>query len=341
MQIINPLVHTTWNGTISSIPETTVFYTREWAQLLAHSYGYMPAFFLSRAGREINFLLPIMEVDSRLTGRRGIALPFTDFCAPYAKNKEIFDDGWAEIRRYGELHRWKYVEIRGGAELFSNETPSLVYLHHYLQLDEEKKLFAKLSSGHRRNLRKAQKNHLTISIDQSHQSLLDFYRLNCFTRKKHGLPPQPRHFFENFYKFLLNQQMATIVSAKFEHRTIAASVFLHFKDEVIYKYGASHPSYLNLRANHLVMWEAMKYFSEQGYQKLSFGKTDLSHAGLQRFKLGFGAEEEKINYYKCSFDGHQFVTDNAQESGWHTAIFRRMPIPLLKLMGRLLYKHVA
>ena len=35
-------------------------------------------------------LLPLMEVDSWLTGRRGISLPFTDECEPLYPDAESF-----------------------------------------------------------------------------------------------------------------------------------------------------------------------------------------------------------------------------------------------------------
>ena len=202
-------------------------------------------------------------------------------------------------------------------------------------------MFKKLSQGHRRNLKKASKNNLEILFENSLASIEDFYHLNCLTRKKHGLPPQPRLFFTNFYKYLVAENLATIVSAHYHGKKIASSVFLHFNKNVTYKYGASDPKYLNLRANHLVMWEAIKYFAERGFEKINFGKTEISNQGLRRFKLGFGAEEEKINYYKYSFSDNEFIEEKNLESGWHTAIFGKMPLPLLKLIGKILYRHVA
>lgn len=341
MEITNPLVHKNWNENLLSIPEASIFFTRQWAKVLADSFGYMPAFFLSRASREIDFLLPLMEVNSPLTGRRGIALPFTDFCAPYAKEKSIIANGISEIISHARSQKWKYVEIRGGEPPGADAYPSMTYLHHELNLAETSQLYQNLSKGHRRNIKKAQNNHLTVSIGQSEDNLETFFKLNCLTRKKHGLPPQPKRFFENFYKSLVKENMATLVSATYQQKPVAAAVFLHFKDQVIYKYGASDPKFLDLRANHLVMWKAINYFAELGFKNLSFGKTEPSNIGLRRFKLGFGAQENNINYYKFSISENRYIRENPKESGLHTALFRRMPVFMLRILGEMLYRHVA
>ncbi|NOZ61330.1 MAG: peptidoglycan bridge formation glycyltransferase FemA/FemB family protein [Calditrichaeota bacterium] len=311
--------------------------------MLAESYGYAPAFFLSRVGvgREIDFLLPVMEVRSRLTGRRGIALPFTDFCAPFAVDQKTFKGAFQEIIAHGKNRGWKFLEIRGGKKFLTSEQPSLTYFNHRLHLSSEEEMYKKFSQGHRRNIKKAKKNSLEICFENSLTSVEEFYRLNCLTRRKHGLPPQPKMFFENFYQFLVAENLATIVSARKENKTIAASVFLHFNGKVTYKYGASDPRYLNLRANHLVMWEAIKYFAERGFRTFGFGKTENTNQGLRRFKLGFGTEEEEISYYKFSFSQNKFIVEENPESGWHTVVFRKSPLPLLKLIGKILYRHVA
>ncbi len=341
LEIINPFSEKKWNNEIDNFAKASIFYSRNWARVLAESYGYEPAFFLSRVGRKIEFFLPVMEVNSQLTGRRGIALPFTDFCAPLAANNPLFEQAFYSIAEYARRKKWKYLELRGGEQFLSSQPSSLTYFNHRLNLSDENQMFKNLSQGHRRNIKKALKNNLEIRFEISRASIEHFYRLNCLTRKKHGLPPQPKSFFHNFFKYLVAEGFATIVTARHREKIVAAAIFLHSYDKIIYKYGASHPKFLDLRANHLVMWETIKYFSEKNYHIFEFGKTEISNQGLRRFKLGFGAEEEKINYYKFLPDKNEFITEENPESGWYTSIFRALPIPVLKLIGRILYRHVA
>ena len=58
--------------------------------------------------------------------------------------------------------------------------------------------------------------------------------------------------------------------------------------------------YQNLRANNLVMWEAIKYYSAKGFELFSFGITKPDNEGLRKFKLGWGASEGIVNTYHSS-----------------------------------------
>ena len=57
------------------------------------------------------------------------------------------------------------------------------------------------------------------------------------------------------------------------------------------------------------MWEAIKRYAENGFSRLHLGRTSLANEGLRRFKLGLGAREEKIEYYKYDFRKESFVSD--------------------------------
>ena len=47
---------------------------------------------------------------------------------------------------------------------------------------------------------------MTVEILQSVEAVRIFYSLQCQTRKKHGLPPQPFKFFLNIHKHILSQK---------------------------------------------------------------------------------------------------------------------------------------
>jgi hypothetical protein len=58
------------------------FHGSAWAKTLQGAYGFKPVYFTASEADGRSSILPLMEVNSWLTGRRGIALPFTDDCEP-------------------------------------------------------------------------------------------------------------------------------------------------------------------------------------------------------------------------------------------------------------------
>ncbi len=120
---------------------------------------------------------------------------------------------------------------------------------------------------------------------------------------------------------------------------LASNIYLHFGEKALYKYGASELKYQNLRANNLVMWEAIKWYIKNGYKTFSFGRTEPENEGLRQFKNGWGTNEIKVNYYKFDLFSDELIQDNSKMSTWQKDVFNKMPIPFLKIFGNLTYKH--
>jgi lipid II:glycine glycyltransferase (peptidoglycan interpeptide bridge formation enzyme) len=154
------------------------------------------------------------------------------------------------------------LELRGGKQFLSTALPSQRFYGHELALeDDEKELSAALAPAVRRAIRKAERQGLTVEILQDAKGIKEFYSLQCQTRRKHGLPPQPFKFFENLQKYVLAEGGGIIILARFGARSVAGSIFFHAGRQAIYKFGASDEGMLELRGNDLVMWEGIKYYA--------------------------------------------------------------------------------
>lgn len=325
----------------AEIAGASVFHTAEWLLTLQESYGFQPCCFLrdTGAGREY---WPFLEVQSRLTGKRGISLPFTDFCYPILRRPDSPKDFWETILRHAERAGWKYLEIRGGQPIAENAPPAATYLLHYLPLKSNPaEMWRGLSKNHRRNIRRAEKSGMKIIRGVTADLLEDFYHLNQLTRRRHGLPPQPVGFFKNLHQNLLNGETGEIFIAYRQKQPVAGAVYLQHDGRVIYKYGASYPEAAFTGANHLVMWQALQHYGASGRSDLHFGKTAVFHEGLRRFKIGWGALEEEVSYYQYHLREKRFLQAQLNESGWYNRVFRALPLGVSRILGTLLYRHVA
>ncbi len=341
-KIVNPLDQPGWDDLLMTHKESTIFHTVAWARVLYESYGYDPTYITITDGPDLLALIPLMDVRSFLTGRRGVSLPFTDCCDPLMMDDAPFPEIIDDLIEYGRRAKWRYLELRTGRPLPANIPASALFHGHLLDISgSEKSIFTGLRDSTRRNIKKSEKEGVVVTISGSEDSLREFYRLNCMTRRDHGLPCQPYVFFENIYSHIIDKNLGVVALAAKEGKNIAGAVFFHFGDRAIYKYGASDRNYLQLRSNNLVMWKAIQRYRDLGYQCFDFGRTEGENTGLLQFKRGWGASEYPINYCKYDFRQSAFVADHSKVTGWHNHIFRRMPIPLLKLAGSVLYRHVG
>jgi len=282
-----------------------------------------------------------MAIKSSLTGKRGVALPFTDHCPVIASDGNHFQELFRKVVEYGEKAKWKNIEFRGGEEYLQGNIPSHTFLTHNLELTHaEQEVFSTFRKSTKRNIKKAIKEGIQVKILNNLDSVKSFYRLNCMTRKDHGLPPQPFYFFRNLFQHIISKEKGFVALASYRNKIVAGAVYLHLEDTAIYKYGASDKSYQHFRPNNLVMWEAIKWFNQNGFKSFNFGRSELDHEGLLQFKRGWGTREETINYYKYNLVKKAFIKDTSGIKSSY-AFFQKLPLPLLKLTGHLFYRHVG
>jgi len=342
IQIINPIEYKGWDDLLISCPGYTFFHSSTWAKVLHEAYHYIPTYITVFDKDRLQALIPVMEVKSFLTGKRGVSIPFTDYSDAIIHNGISFKNLFHHLTQYGENHGWKSFELRGEHHLPMVSQIFSSYSRHILDLSKKTdETFLSFRSNTRRNIKKAIKNGVKVEICHTFDSVKEFYRLNCLTRKRHGLPPQPFYFFKKVYEHIISQKFGFVVLASYEKVFIAGAVYFHFGENAFFKYGASDKNFHHLRPNNLVMWEAIKLCCQNGYKSFCFGRTEPENQGLIQLKSGWGTTEQQINYYRYDFRKEGFVNSQSKVTGFYNKIFRKMPSPLLRTIGSIFYKHVG
>ena len=351
-------------------PGHSFFHSSAWARVLSESYGYTPLYFTIIENGKLQALVPLMEIDSILTGKRGVSLPFTDYCEPIIGDGIQFQGLLDHVIDCGRKRGWKYIELRGGGNLFSRCSCSAVasengigllprasipeprpsdpvpvfitYLGHKLVLTKgEEKIFSSLRNSTRRNIKKATAQGVVAKISTDLEGIKEFYRLNSMTRRLHGIPFQPFHFFKKVHEYIISKNLGFVALAFWQKRSIAGAVFFHFGRKAIYKYGASDRKYQELRANNLIMWEGISWLCKHFHGDLCFGRTEAGNAGLRQFKNGWGSKECNLNYFRYDLQRMEFTAHQSGLNHLGTRLVQRMPLPVLNLAGSVLYRHIG
>ena len=342
LETVNPLEISQWNQLLLNTPGHTFFHTQNWAQVLTETYNYNPYYITSREKDRFSVLVPLLEVNSKLTGVRGICLPFSDYCRPVIDENIDHQEVLKAVISLATNLNWNFFEIHGeGISQHTNSSESFCYRHILTLQEDETQVYSKLRSNYRRKIKKALNGGVKVEILRSKEAMYQYYRLHCLTRKKHGLPPQPLKFFENIHRHVIAKNQGFVVLALYKEQYIAGSVFFHFGDQVIYKFGASDTNFLHIPTNFLVMWHAIKWSCNKGYKTFCFGKTEPSNTGLIQYKDGWNAEKQDVKYYRHALksSGAHQSEKKSDKTGY--AIFRKMPLPVLKIAGSLMYRHAA
>ena len=348
IRIVDPTTDSRWDKFVTGQEHSTIFHTSAWARVIKEAYGYVPRYhILENEDGQMRAAIPLYFIQSKLTGRRLVCLPFSDYCWPLGRDEADIALLLNAAKNEVKTGTASYLEVRGcqngvfGAQF--NLAGYDYYTRYLLELEPDlKALSARFHLSVRRCIHQAEKRDVTVRLTSNEEDMERFYRLHVATRKKLGVFPQPHAFFESIFRHIISQDGGFIGIAECGGKTVAGVVFLIHGDTIYYKYNASDEKYLQKRPNHLIIWEAIKYACANNYKYFDFGRCTPEEEGLRTFKSRWGAKEIALPYYY--FPSRQGFT-NVKESSVRYQAMRLfsyiMPQWVCVAAGSFLYKHLG
>ncbi len=342
---LNPVTDARWRDFIQRDPRSSIFHTPEWLDALARTYNYEAiAYTTSPSGKEIKSAQVFCDVNSWVTGRRLVSLPFSDHTAPLAENQTDLHEILSFLQQKVDRKIYKYVEIRpldstgrDCAEPFAGS--KRFYFHRLSLTGDLQSLFRSFHvTSVRQRIRRAEREKLDYTEGRSDKLVEQFYRMLLHNRRKHGLPPQPISWFRNLAASLGSNLKIRLASRN--GTPICGIITLTHKRSMVYKYGCSDPRQHRLGGMAFLLWKAIQEAKDRGLQELDMGRTDCDNTGLIDFKEHWGANRTLLTYLR--YPAHSPVTSG---DSWQFKMARRVlgmvPTPTLATAGKLLYRHVG
>lgn len=352
---IDPITDPRWQELIERHPDASVFHAPAWLKALRDTYRFRNLALTTAApGEQLRNGIVMSEIRSWITGTRGVSLPFSDHCQPLFDREEDMVELATYLPRLAAQRSYDYVEIRLHHSLPSASN-SFYPLHeaesfcfHALDLTRtEAQLYGGLHKSAVRSLiQKAARENLRIEQGQSEESLSVFYRLLLLTRRRHHLPPQPLHWFQNLREQFGNDLV--FWTAHKGDQPVAAILTLAFKDTVVYKYGCSDSDYHSLGGIQALLWQAILYARERNAHVYDMGRSDPMNQGLITFKDRWGAQRHALTYLRATRQARVDRRRGSQKTvmaqfaeGCARQVVPHLPDLWLTTAGRLLYRHMA
>lgn len=340
---LDPVADPRWRALVDAAPDASIFHHPVWLELLRRQYGYeIAALVVPDDGGPLAAGLPLATIRSRLTGQRQVALPFSDVCPPLVAPDASHATG-ALTSALAQLpgRTGLALEVRFPLEHLPAARHLGGHVVHLLEIppveEAERGSFAR--SAARRGANKARREGVQVARRTDREGLAIFYRLHLATRRRQGVPIQPRRFILRFGELFV-RGMGFVSVASRQGEPLAAAVFLHFKRTLTYKYGASDHRHLELRPNNLLFMDAVRWAASNGMATLDFGRTEESNQGLRSFKSLWGAEERPLVYTRLGGDGHdRGPEDDGRVMRMAGEVIRRGPPWVGRAAGETLYGH--
>jgi CelD/BcsL family acetyltransferase involved in cellulose biosynthesis len=341
---LNPLKDPRWGEFVERHARASVFHSVGWLEALRRTYGYSPVgFTTSSPGEKLKNGMVFCEVESWLTGRRLVSLPFSDHCEPLVEAGEDYQVLLAGLQDRLRADGWRYIEIRPVSTIHSDTSKfraSNTYCFHQLDLNSDlDKLFSNFNKDStQRKIRRAERENLTIEEGRSEFLLDAFYHLQLLTRQRHGLPPQPKTWYRNLVDCL--GDALTIRVALKGKQAVAAIITLRSNDALIYKYGCSDIQFNNMGGTQLLFWRSIQEAKNSNLHWFDLGRSDEDNSGLITFKDRWGTQRSTLTYLR-----YPAMPRTERDSTWKMQIAKRVfahtPNAFLSSIGGILYRHMG
>ncbi|MBL4803844.1 MAG: GNAT family N-acetyltransferase [Alphaproteobacteria bacterium] len=158
-------------------------------------------------------------------------------------------------------------------------------------------IFELIDSSTRRNVRKAHKEDIEVSVDNEAWDFLQ--KVHVKNMQAIGGKPKSDAFFEAVKSCFKAGDEYNIYVAYKDGQPVSALLIFYCRDTVEYFVPATVHDFRNSQPSAAIILQAMMDAAQKGYKWWNWGGTWESQEGVYKFKKKWGAEDRPYHYYTC------------------------------------------
>jgi FemAB-related protein (PEP-CTERM system-associated) len=338
VKVLQPVDAGRWDEFVLACPEATFFHRAGWKEVIERAFGHETYFLYAERGGRIEGVLPLVHMRSRLFGN---ALSSTPFCvyggiaANCADARGALDD---HAQRLARERGVDYLEMRNLRPRHGDWPVKDLYVTFRRDLDPDPDTnMAAVPRKQRAMIRKG-----IAACLQSHVSddMEAFYRVYAESVRNLGTPVFSKKYFRLLKEVFGGAcELLTVTSGD---KPVAGVMSFYFRDEVLPYYGGGVNSARDMKANDFMYWELMRRSCERGIRVFDYGRSKKG-TGSYRFKTHWGFEPQPLYYEYCLVKAKEMPDINPLNPKYEAFIniWRRLPLPLTKLIGPYIVKNLG
>ncbi len=234
-------------------------------------------------------------------------IPYTPFTVGYIPKGPLpTGDMVMELKKLGKQKNAIYIQLEPNVQEGSNEikvSDSLLPSHHPMFTkhtfcidctQSEELLLKAMHSKTRYNIKLALKHGVNIAQDNSPVAFEAYKKLSDETTARQGFYAHNHTYQKTVWEVLHAAGIATIFTATYNKKILAAWMLFVWKDKIYYPYGASSREHREVMAPTLLLWEIVKWAKAQKYTTFDLWgalgpEPDIQDPwyGFHKFKQGF------------------------------------------------------
>ena len=302
-----------WDTFVGSHSKGTIFHTSAMIRTMASAKRHSP-FAHAAVDEQGNICAMLVAVKVSTLGRWAdpIAARSIFYAEPIFLDSPAGQNGIARLLQQHDVYmrrRTLFAEVRPFFDPPTEADPLLIqnydffgYLNYELNLQEtEERLFMNLDPKCRNNIRSSLRKGMIVREVEPMHELDRFYAIVSESYHRSKVPLADRSLFESAFREM-PAPATRVFFAEYEGKLAAAACFLAFKGRVVYWY-AGAKRIKGFAAMALILWEAIKKYSIEGYKVFDFAGAgwEGEEYGPGKFKAKFGGVKTNFGRYRKVF----------------------------------------
>lgn len=328
-----------WEAFVIGQPQATFFHRAGWQTVIRDVFRHDTHFLYAEVDGEIQGVLPLAHVNSRMFGNALTSLPFAVYGGVAAATPVAAHALEAEAQRLAIELGTDHLELRHIERRHDDWPVQELYVTFRKSIlpKEEDNMLA-IPRKQRAMVRKGIKNGLISHVDANADRFFALYADNVH---RHGTPAMPKRYFETLLKtFGPDCEVLTVCSA--EGRPLSSVLSFYFRDEVLPYYAGDDEAARDLAANDFKYWELMRLACARGLRVFDYGRSKEG-TGPYAFKRNWGFEPTPLHYEYRLYKRESIPQNNPANAKYKLLIatWRRLPLGVANWLGPFIVRNLG
>lgn len=342
LHLLQPHETARWDAFVRACPEATFFHLSGWQKVIEASFGIKTWFYYVEQDGQIQGVLPLAQIKSRLFGHSLGAMPFCVYGGVAAVDEDarrLLDDAADKLAR--EL-KVGHLEYRGMQRAHPDDpswhTKELyVTFRKEISADDEANMNA-IPRKQRAMVRKGIKLGLKGVVEDHVDRMFEAYA-NSVLRL--GTPVFPKKYFA-LLKQVFGEECEVRSIYTSDDRLVASVLSFYWRDEVVPYYGGGMDLAREVAGNDFMYWNLMQAAAARGCRIFDYGRSKLG-TGAYDFKKNWGFTAEPLQYEYKLYASDQLPDNNPLNPKYQLFIkmWKKLPLPVANFLGPYIVRNLG
>ncbi len=319
-----------WDAFAETCDEATFFHRAGWKRVIEEVFAHPTTFLYAERNGQIEGILPLAQIKSRLFGNNLMSLPFCVYGGVASNSEEAFNLLTRAAQDKAESLGVDALEMRNRCQRHPAWAHKDLYVTFRKEIDPDVEQNLKnIPRKQRAMVRKGIKAGLESTWDDDTGRFFDAYSQSVHAL---GTPVFSRKLFDVLRDEFGND--CRILTITKDGRTVASVMNFYFRDEVLPYYGGGTSEARALKGNDFMYWELMRRSAEEGIRVFDFGRSKQG-AGSYSFKKNWGFVPEPLHYEYHLVNAQEVpeVNPNNPKYQMFIKLWRKMPLAMTQWLG--------